>query len=33
MQYRPNKALEPTITSVTIRAYARLAPAALVAHL
>ena len=30
---QPNKAPEPTITSVTIRACARLAPAALVAHL
>ncbi len=30
---QPNKALEPTITSVTPRAGARVAPAALVAHL
>ena len=33
MQYRANKAPEPTAPSVTIRADARLAPAAAVAHL
>ena len=33
MQYRANKAPEPTSPSVTIRAGARLAPAAAVAHL
>jgi hypothetical protein len=33
MKKGPNKALEPTPTSVTIRADARLAPAAVVAHL
>jgi hypothetical protein len=30
---KPNQALEPTTTAVTIRADARLAPAAVVAHL
>ncbi len=33
MKYRPNKAPEPTPTSVTICADAQLAPAAVVAHL
>jgi hypothetical protein len=31
--HRPNQALEPTTTSVTPRAGARVAPAAVVAHL
>ncbi len=33
MKKKPNQSLEPTTASVTIRAYARLAPAAVVAHL
>jgi hypothetical protein len=33
MKKEPNQALEPTTTAVTIRAAARLAPAAVVAHL
>ena len=33
MNPEPNQALEPTTTAVTIRAGARLAPAAVVAHL
>jgi hypothetical protein len=33
MKKRPNQSLEPTTAAVTIRAAARLAPAAVVVHL